>query len=190
MLNTYIKNQGITQTIVHDNNNNHFNQINWDADYDGNVANISVNSNKDGKRNKFNLTLDNEDLANILNIPSINTPIDKRLKIDFQEPSYKIEPYFLELSAPQISTPQLEPRKPKTMKEIISRGISSPALNEELIIPLTIDKNTIDNYTLTPRKKHRRRKTHVTHKVYKKPKSRMKSKSRSIKKTMSMLDII
>jgi hypothetical protein len=191
MLNTYIKNQGITQTIVHDNNHNHFNQINWDADYDGNIANISVNSNNDGKRQKFNISLDNEDLANILNVPSINTPIDKRLKMDFQDPSYRIEPYFLELPAPRISTPQLEARKPKTMKEIINRGVSSPAFDEELIVPLTIDKNIFDNYTLTPRKKHRRRKSHVTHKVYKKPKSsKSKSKSRSIKKTMSMLDII
>ena len=32
MLDTYIKNQGVTQTIVHDNNNNHFNQIKWDIE--------------------------------------------------------------------------------------------------------------------------------------------------------------
>lgn len=194
MLNTYIKNQGITQTIVHDNNHNHFNQINWDADYDGNMANITVNSNNDGKRNRFNISLNNEDLANILNIPSVNTPIDKRLKMDFHQPSYRIEPYFLELPSPQLPNPQLESIKPKTIEDIINRGISSPSVNEELIVPLTIDKKTIDDYTFTPKRRHRRRKTHVTHKVYKKPKtaskSKSKSKTRSIKKSLSMLDII
>jgi len=196
MLNTYIKNQGITQTIVHDNNHNHFNQINWNADYDGNIANITVNSNKDGKRNRFNISLNNEDLANILNVPSVNTPLDKRLKADFHESSYRVEPYFLELPSPELLSPQLEPRKPKTIEEIIDRRISSPSLNEELIIPLTIDKKTMDDYTLTPKKRHRRRKTHVTHKVYKKPKTASKSKSktktRSMKKSVStpVIDLI
>ena len=180
MLNTYIKNQGTTQTIIRDNNHNHFNQINWDANYDGNIANISFNSNTDGKHNKFNVLLDNEDLANILNIRSVNTPIDKRLKMDFDEPSYRPEPYLIELP-----TPELQPRKPKTIQELIDRRISSPLPDEELILPLSIsDKSIKKLYTLTPRKKHRRRKTHITYKVSKKPKSSTKSKSKS--KTRSM----
>ena len=167
MLNTYIKNQGITQTIIHDNNRNHFNQVNWDADYDGNIANISVNSNTDGKHDHFNISLDNEDLANILTIPSVNTPIDKRLKIDFQDPYYHTdEPFLIEL-----------PSKPTTIPNLIKQGITSPLPDEELIIPLTIDRKTIDKYTLTPRRKHRRHKTHITHKVYKKPKTKSKTKS-------------
>jgi len=190
MLNTYIKKQGVTQTIVHDNKDNHFNQINWDADYDGNKANISVKSNTDGKRDRFDISLDNEDLAHILNIPSINMPIHKRLKMDFQkpsyklEPSYKVEPYILELPnprllTPRLLTPELEPRKPEILEEIISKGITSPVSHEEFIVPLTIDKKTMDDYILTPTKKHRRRKSHVTHKIYKKPKSRSKSKSKT-----------
>jgi hypothetical protein len=192
MLNTYIKNQGTTQTIIRDNNHNHFNQINWDANYDGNIANISFNSNTDGKHNKFNVSLDNEDLANILNIRSVNTPIDKRLKMDFDEPSYRPEPYLIELP-----TPELQPRKPKTIQELIDRRISSPLPDEELILPLSIsDKSIKKLYTLTPRKKHRRRKTHITYKVSKKPKSSTKSKSksktRSMKKSLStpIVDLI
>jgi hypothetical protein len=185
MLNTYIKNRGITQTIVHENNKNHFNQINWDADYDGDIANLSVNSNIDGKRDRFDISLDNEDLAHILNIPSVNMPIDKRLQLDFQEPAhnyYRQEPYLLELPAP---VPRLESGKPKTVEEIISRGISSP---KELIVELPIDKKTMDYYTLTPKRRHRRPKTHITHKVYKKKTSSTSSKSsrRSKSRTRSM----
>lgn len=190
MLNTYIKNQGTTQTIIHDNNHNHFNQINWDANYDGNTANISFNSNTDGKHNQFNVSLDNQDLANILNIRSVNTPIDKRLKMDFYEPSYRSEPYLIELP-----TPELQTRKPKTIQELIDRRISSPLPDEELILPLSItDKSIKKLYTLTPRKKHRRRKTHITYKVSKKPKSSTKSKSksktRSMKKSTPIVDLI
>ena len=58
MLNTYIKNRGTTKTIVHNNNSNHINQMNWDADYDGDVANISVNTNTDGIREHFDIMLD------------------------------------------------------------------------------------------------------------------------------------
>ena len=167
MLNTYIKNQGTTKTIIHDNNRNLVNEINWDADYDGNIANISVNTDTDGKRNHFDVSLDNQDLANILNIESIDMPIDKRLKMDFKEQHY--QPYFVEL-----------PRKEKYLEEFVDRRISSPLNSEELIIPLTIDIKNKSH-------KHRRSKSHITHKVYKKPKStskKSKSRSKSRRKTI------
>jgi len=196
MLNTYIKNRGITKTIIHDNNHNHVNQINWDADYDGDIANISFNTNTDGKRNHFDLSLNNEDLANILNIPSVNTPIDKRLKMDFQQPLYTPEPYFIE-----IPTPQFQPREPEYLEEMVDRRITTPLTGEELIMPLTIDEKKRNLFTLTPHKKHRRPKTHITHRVYKKskstskskstPKLKIKSKSRtSRRKTIPIMDLL
>ena len=171
MLNTFIKNRGTTKTIIHNNNHNHISSLDWDADYDGDVAHIALEANNNGKREHLDISLDNDDLANLLNMQTVNIPIDKRLKMDFQE-SYMDEPLILEL--------------PK--KQFKRTHISSPSPNEELIIPLKIDKTT-GKYTFTPRKKHRRRKTHITHKVYKKPKSTRKSKSR---KTMStpIIDLI
>lgn len=174
MLNTYIKNRGTTKTIIHDNNHNHINQINWDADYDGDIANLSINTNSDGKREHFNFSFDNQDLANMLNIQSVNMPIDKRIKMDFQEPYYKTEPLYIELP-----TPKYEPRKHEYHEEVIDRRISSPLSGEELIIPLTINEKNRKLLTLTPHKKHRRPKTHITHRVYKKTKSTSKPKSKS-----------
>ena len=72
MLNTYIKNRGTTKTIIHENNHNKVNTINWDADYDGETAHISLDSNVNGRKDHYNIELDNEDLANLLNIPTIN----------------------------------------------------------------------------------------------------------------------
>lgn len=88
MLNTYIKNRGITQTIIKDNGNNHINQVNWDADYDGNIANVSLDSNTNGNKEHYVLKLNNDDLANMLNMSSVNTPIHKRLEMDFPEQAF------------------------------------------------------------------------------------------------------
>lgn len=175
MLNTYIKNRGTTKTIIHSNNHNHVNQTNWDADYDGEIANISIDTESNGNRKKFDFILDNEDLANILNVQSVNIPIHKRLKMDFDDKLY----YQPENNFIELNTNQLENIDPKIIKynnipdiEKINRPhISSPITGEELIIPLTIDRKTIDNYTLTPKRRHRRLKSHITHKVYKKRKS-------------------
>lgn len=168
MLNTYIKNQGISKTIIHHNNENHVNLVNWDADYDGDVANISLDSNTNGKHNHYDISLDNEDLANMLSMPSVNMPIDKRLKMDFQEPYYTPENYLIELP-----TPEFQPRKPDYIEKMIDRRISSPLSGEELIIPLTINPKSKSH------KRHHRSKTHITHRVYKKPKSTSKTTSRS-----------
>jgi len=180
MLNTYIKNRGMTKTIIHNNDINNVNQIKWDADYDGDIANIHIDSNTNGMHNHFNITLDNDDLANILNIKGVNMPIHKRLEMDFKQPSINHEDYFIELPLPELKPKKPIIKEPDTssIKQLFDKQILSPKSNEELIIPLTIDKKTADNYTITPRKKHKRHKTHITHRVFRRPKS-SKSKSRT-----------
>ena len=196
MLNTYIKNRGITQTLVHNNNKNHFNEINWDADYDGNIASISIISNNDGNKHHFDVKLDNNDLASILNVPSVGMPIDKRLLSDFHEPIFRNQDSIMQVEFPNTKVPKLLPIQPSyvtqesetnspitSIEDIIrssnhSNYLSSPLPNEELIIPITIDKKTSDKYSFTPRKRNKHKKTHKTYKVYKKHKSSSKSKSK------------
>ena len=112
MLNTYIKHKGITQTLIHNNNRNQFNEINWDAEYDGNMANISVTSNTDGKKQNYNVSLDNQDLASILNMPNVNIPLDKRLKMDFENPLFRQNQDMYQLELPNLKTPLLNPIEP------------------------------------------------------------------------------
>ena len=201
MLNTYIKNRGITQTLVHNNNKNHFNEINWDADYDGNIASISIISNTDGNKNHFDVKLDNNDLASILNVPSVSMPIDKRLLSDFHEPIFRNQDRIMQVEFPNNKTPKLLPIQPSyvtqesettpqitSIEDIIRSSnhnnyLSSPLPNEELIIPITIDKKTSDKYSFTPRRRNKHKKTHKTYKVYKKNKSSSKSKSKSKSKS-------
>jgi hypothetical protein len=178
MLNTYIKNSGMTKTIILDNNHGHVNHINWDADYDGNTANISIDTDSNGKSKHFDIKLDNNDLANLLNVHSVDMPIDKRLKIDFDESIYAPKQYLIELPKSQLKN-----REP-IIEELIDRHISSPKSNE-IFLPLSIDNKAMNKHILTHKKRHKQRKTHVTHKVIKKTKSKNtrskspKSKSKS-----------
>lgn len=190
MLNTYIKNRGTTQTIIHNNNENHFNELNWDADYDGNNANIAVTTSTDGNKQHFDVKLNNEDLANLLNISSIDIPLHKRLKKDFKNLTQGVEEYKIELPPPTPVKPEyLLEEDPVSIDDLISSTdyLSSPSPHDELIIPLTIDEKSSN---ITHRRRHRRAKTHKTYPVYKINKkhkhfSRSKSKSKSSSKKSS-----
>jgi len=80
---TYIKNKGVTQTVFSNNNHKTRNEIKWNAAYDGDHANIKVDLNDNGIKNKYRMQLNNQDLANLLSIPSVNKPLDSRLHQDF-----------------------------------------------------------------------------------------------------------
>jgi hypothetical protein len=179
MLNNYVKNRGTTQTIIRKNNKNHFNEINWDADYDGNIANISVDTNINGTNRHMEFNLDNQDLSNILNIPSVNLPIHKRLEQDFMTPSFTNPTFSNDKIIYQIEIPnkkkQISQSETSYDTDSISSKpknyISSPLSNEELLVPITINEKTNDDYTFTPRRRNRRIKTHKTHRLYKRQKS-------------------
>jgi len=206
MLDTYIKNRGSTKMIVHDNNQNSINQMNWDADYDGEVANISLDLTNNGTSGHYDIKLNNDDLARIFNIDSIDLPIDKRLKKDFKKNqiNHDLDMYNIYLddfkTSPLLPVPTtLNPRlmnynptasldKNDSLDNLLQLSspnshISSPLSNQEIIIPLTIDDNSMKSYTLTPRKRHRRPRTHKLYKVYKHPRvttsSSRKSKTKS-----------
>lgn len=80
---TYIKSQGMSQTVIQKPGVNNVNQINWDADYNGEVANLNLDVNTNGKKDNFVLQLSKGDLENLLNIPSVEKPLEERLEDDF-----------------------------------------------------------------------------------------------------------
>lgn len=212
MNNTYIKNTGTTKTIMHLNNKKSVEQINWDAAYDGNKARVSIDTRTNGRRRHYNFMLDNEDLANLLNVPSVNKPLEDRLRDDFERPYYleyqrptrsnvlpfeyeSLDSLSLQLEPQIMLEPEilLEPKSNKKSKIDTSSfsGILSPSSGEEFIVPITINKKT------TPANSSMRKKTHKTHRVYRRHKSnssksrptssRVKSKSKSRTRSKSTL---
>lgn len=111
-------------------------------------------------------TFENKDLVDILNFQTIHKPLHKRIQQDFSK------------------------------KNKVTH-ISSPLSDEEFIVPMPIGKSTTDLYPHLRKEKTKKRKskrkskrkrtkTHVTHKIYKKP----KSSSKSNKSTISIGDLL
>jgi hypothetical protein len=80
---TYIQNYGYTNTHINNNNKLSENSLSWIGNYDGNIANLDMTINTNGNEKIINLQLDNQDLLNLLNIPSNQIPLEKRLMHDF-----------------------------------------------------------------------------------------------------------
>jgi len=211
MLDTYLKNRGSTKTIIHSNNLNKVNEINWDADYDGNVANISLDLQNNGSHKHYDINLDNNDLANILNIPSVNIPIHRRLKsdfqkkllnprmyqIDFESPSSLIEPHkFMQSHQANPNPIYLKNETFEPDRNSVNTYSSLPLVQDllesakqptHISSPLSNEEFiiplTINKGLLkTPRK---RNKTHKTHRVYKKIKTNSRRSSRRSSKKSS-----
>ena len=128
--NTFIKNTGITQTYTYNKRHNKLNasEIDWAAEYDGNQANISVNLQQtDGDKQHYDIKLDNHDLAQILSMPTINTPIDKRLLDDFK-PRNKNK--YINMNSQYDMPMILMPKQPDANTQVYP----------ELILPFNIER--------------------------------------------------
>ena len=184
MLNTYIQNKGQMQTILHNKRREQVNEIQWDATYDGEEANISVSSNTDGAKQDYEFRLDNQDLETMLNIPSVDMPLHARLQKDFDDSAFRYEPTIYQIELPRRGSAYDRPLEKIVKSAKQASYLSSPLPNEELILPLTIDGKRRKKYTLTPKKRHFHRKSHRTYRAYKKRKSSSNSKSNSKSRTM------
>jgi hypothetical protein len=189
MLNTFIKNQGITKTIFHNNNKNYISEINWDADYDGEIAKISLDINDNGIKRHFDTKMNNDEISEIFNIPSINSPIDKRLFNDFlgKKPKqmddhnmvliYKIpkktrkQVKFIDSIDPinpnEIMDTIEHMKLPSENKQVFTH-ISSPLPYESLIFPLQLQKNTkkTRHHRRHKTKKHRKTKPNYSRRTF------------------------
>ena len=91
---TYIKTMGSAKAYVQRGMHRHANEVKWDVDYNGDNADIDLDIDYNGETTHYKAVLSNEDLANLLNIPSVNEPLENRLQNDFlvDKRVYKLEP--------------------------------------------------------------------------------------------------
>ena len=74
--------------FIKQNNNNHVEGMKWNADYDGNKANIEVDVNHNGRVQRRKIQLPNKQLstlAKLLSVPSVNKPLEKRILDDYDD---------------------------------------------------------------------------------------------------------
>ena len=91
---TYIKTMGSAKAYIQRGMQRDAKEVNWDVDYNGDNADIDLDIGSNGEMTHYKAVLSNEDLANILNIPSVNQPLENRLQNDFlvDRRVYKLEP--------------------------------------------------------------------------------------------------
>lgn len=159
------------------------------------VANIQFNNSNQNLKNinMSSLFLNFNDLENLLNVNSINIPIDKRIKKDFlniKNKTFSLE----EKNLHPIKFPSMKLIEPIELNN--SPYLSSPLNGDEFIVPYSLNNIPPSFYTLTPNKKNFRNKTHKSHYIFKKNKSKksksgkyIKSKTNKHKLTKSMKSI-
>lgn len=93
-------------------------EVSWDVDYNGDNADIDLDIGSNGETTHYKAVLSNEDLANLLNIPSVNEPLENRLQNDFliDKRVYKLEPVSYErpIMPIRIIRTRKYKRRPKT----------------------------------------------------------------------------
>jgi len=126
--NIFIKNRGFTETQV----NNHVRGSDWVANYDGNIANLSMNIHNNNSNEHIELKMDNKQLGELFNFPVIQGPIDERLQAIYLPKKRKLKPNVL-IPVPYVVNP------PISHQESV---IFSPKSNiSQSQIPLSIHEN-------------------------------------------------
>jgi hypothetical protein len=80
---TQMQNYGSTKTYIMKNGKKHLNKINWNLNYDGDHVLGKVYVKNDNDRKQYNVSLNNNDIAQLFNMNAVNKPIDSRLQDDF-----------------------------------------------------------------------------------------------------------
>ncbi len=110
-----IVNIGYTETILQNNKDKYINKVEWEGKYDGKKANIDVNINDNGHKENIKLKLNNSQIIDMLNYPSINKPIDQRLLDDYFSES-SIHKKYKKKGSKKKGNRKLKGRKTKSVK--------------------------------------------------------------------------
>ena len=89
----YMKTKGVGKIYTQTGTERHSMEASWDVDYDGDEMDMNVDIVQDGKKQHIHEKLDNEDLAQLLNLPAKKRSLHDRLSQDFliDQKVYKIE---------------------------------------------------------------------------------------------------
>ena len=85
MKNKYIKSYGVSNNFIKrsDNDDLYINKLKWVGKYDGKKSDIDLDINNNGEKQHYDIQLDNDEIKNLLNVHSINKPLEDRLLEDY-----------------------------------------------------------------------------------------------------------
>ena len=127
---TYIKTMGSAKAYIQHGMHPDAKEVNWDVDYNGDNADIDLDIGTNGETTHYKAVLSNEDLAHLLNIPSVNEPLENRLQNDFlvDRRVYKLEPVSYQRPPRPIRVIRTRKykRRPKTTSSSRRKATSRP----------------------------------------------------------------
>jgi hypothetical protein len=77
---TRFQSQGFMKTMM---SNGSERDIEWNNQYDGKKADLNVMTNLNGKKEKYHIQMNNQEIERLLSQPSVEQRLDKRLIKDF-----------------------------------------------------------------------------------------------------------
>ena len=126
---TYIKTMGSAKAYIQRGMQRDAKEVSWDVDYNGDNADIDLDIGTNGETTHYKAVLSNEDLANLLNIPSVNEPLENRLQNDFlvDRRVYKLEPVSYQKPMPiRVIRTRKYKKRPKTTSSSRRKATSRP----------------------------------------------------------------
>lgn len=79
----FVQSFGVVQSSFAKGNKKSQRAVKWVGNYDGNMADVQIAVNDNGNQENVRIKMDNEDIINLLNIPSNNVALEQRLITDF-----------------------------------------------------------------------------------------------------------
>jgi hypothetical protein len=90
----YIKSYGVSNNFIKrsDNDDLYINKLKWVGKYDGKKADIDLDINNNGRKEHYDIELDNDEIKRLLNVHSIDKPLEDRLLEDYlSKPTEQID---------------------------------------------------------------------------------------------------
>ena len=90
----YIKSYGVSNNFIKrsDNDDLYINKLEWVGKYDGKKADIDLDINNNGEKQHYDIELDNDEIKRLLNVHSIDKPLEDRLLEDYlSKPTEQID---------------------------------------------------------------------------------------------------
>ena len=80
---TRFQSQGFMKTMMLNGSIKNERDIEWNNQYDGKKADLNVMMNLNGKKEKYHIQMNNQEIERLLSQPSVEQRLDKRLIKDF-----------------------------------------------------------------------------------------------------------
>jgi hypothetical protein len=101
--------------------NNNYNEIKWDLDYNGEKGKIDMDIQNNNEIREHHIEFTNNDLEELLNVPTFNMPLETRLKYDFPT-TFTFPKRKQERKSRRLLLPLHITNRPHTLKRKISHS--------------------------------------------------------------------